>query len=47
MRRLIVELPEELIAEVDEWGAAAGETSRHEAVDALLRAGLKKMEAAS
>ena len=38
--RMIVEIEQSLLDEVDKWGAETGKVSRRETVETLLKAGL-------
>lgn len=42
--RVVTELPVKLVSDVDEWGVAAGMTSRREATETLLRKGLEAVQ---
>ncbi len=44
MVRVVTDLAEELVAEVDAWGVPAGCKSRAEAIRILLKQGLKSEE---
>lgn len=43
--RVIVELPSQLVRDLDDWGTASGMTSRREAMEALLSGVLGGMAA--
>lgn len=40
-QRLVVNLPPDLVRQVDEWGVGVGLASRRESTELLLREGLK------
>lgn len=39
--RVVAELPQQLVEDIDCWGISAGMTSRREAAETLLRKGLE------
>lgn len=39
--RLVADLPEQLVNELDRWGVAAGLSSRREATETIIKKGLE------
>jgi hypothetical protein len=45
LRKLVAQIPAELVKEIDVWGVPAGMKSRREAIETLLSRGLQSVRA--